>query len=126
MMMWFTKIAAQVVNDSITRSDPGRAMGVPPPFPNSGSDPEAGGRPFTVAPMLKPIRTLTVSQTLHTSFYYAGALFSIIASLESTAGLVASIVWPLIFPFTLEHNLRPGTAYTFMAALGILLLPLVM
>jgi hypothetical protein len=45
MMMWFTKIAAQVVNDSI---DPGRAMGVTlisiraPSilFSNSGSDPD--------------------------------------------------------------------------------------
>jgi hypothetical protein len=46
MMMWFTKIAAQVVDESITRVGSREGNGcdlvfyLGPPFSNSGSDPE--------------------------------------------------------------------------------------
>ena len=56
-------------------------------------------------------------------FHYKGALFSIVASLESGVLLVASVLWPLIFPLTLKHNLKPGMTYVFMAALASLILP---
>lgn len=56
---------------------------------------------------------------------YLGALFSIVASAETLGGLVAGVVYPIILPLTLEHNLRPGTAYMVMAALGLIPIPLI-
>lgn len=53
-----------------------------------------------------------------------GAIFSIIASLESVVTLLAGVIWPLIFPFTLQHGMRTGMTYIFMAALGFSPVPL--
>ena len=55
-----------------------------------------------------------------------GALFAMIASAEAVASLIASVVWPLIYPITLKHNLSPGTVFFFMAGCMVLTLPLVM
>ena len=57
---------------------------------------------------------------------FAGVLFSMVASVEAVARIVASVAWPLVFPFTLQHNMRSGTTFFFMAGVGALLLPLVL
>lgn len=59
-------------------------------------------------------------------FNIIGALFSIMASIEAVAHIAAGVVWPLIFPITLQHKMRSGVTFFFMAALGFLLLPLIL
>ncbi len=54
----------------------------------------------------------------------AGALFSIISSVDSMGILLAGIIWPLVFPLTLQYNLKPVRTYIFMAVLGSVLLTL--
>lgn len=55
-----------------------------------------------------------------------GTLFSIIGSIEAVTHLLASALWPLIFPLTLQHDMRSGMTYFFMAALGFCLLPVIL
>ena len=60
------------------------------------------------------------------SLFFSGALFSIVASVESLASLLAGIAFPIILPITLEHNLNPGTSYMIMSAVGVIGLPFLM
>ena len=54
----------------------------------------------------------------------AGALFSFVASSEVMAALLAGVIYPIVYPATINHGLSPGTAFLIMAALCILPAPL--
>ena len=64
---------------------------------------------------------------MHTSIH-AGALFSVVISSESVAALGAAILWPLLFPVTLQqtNSLNSGSIFFIMAALDVLVIPLAM
>lgn len=53
-----------------------------------------------------------------------GALFSIMASLESLSSMVAASLWPVIFATTLNHNMRSGTAYYILSSIIFIMIPL--
>ena len=57
---------------------------------------------------------------------FQGALFSIIASVESLAAVAGSAVWSYIFPLTLDRNMRPGTTFMLIAAIGYAVVPVMM
>lgn len=54
--------------------------------------------------------------------FSAGALFSIISSIESVSTMV-SIAYVYILPKTIDHGLTPGTSFIIMAALGLVPIP---
>ena len=60
------------------------------------------------------------------SLFLPGALFAFVASSEVLASAVATAFYPNVYPLTLSHGLRPGTAYLIMATLCILPVPLLM
>ena len=53
-------------------------------------------------------------------FVYPGALFSVVASAEVLAAAVAMIVYPYIYPLTLNDVLKSGTLYILLAILCII------
>ena len=64
--------------------------------------------------------------TINLPLYYVGVFFSIVASTEVLSVLIASAFYNTVYPLTLKHGLKSGTAYFLMAFLFLIPVPLVL
>ena len=53
-------------------------------------------------------------------------MFGVLATGEAFSALVSSVAWPNIYDAIIDHNLRPGITYLFMAGVALLATPLLM
>ena len=60
-------------------------------------------------------------QSIHCAYeyVYAGALFSVVGSVEVLFTMV-SVAYSYILPVLLHHHLRPGMVYVFLAGIGLI------
>ena len=61
-----------------------------------------------------------------TCVLHKGAMFGVLATGEAFSALVSSVAWPNIYDAIIDHNLRPGITYLFMAGVALLATPLLM
>ncbi len=60
------------------------------------------------------------------SSFSAGALFSVVASIQSVVSLLSSLLWPPLYPLTQTNNLPPGFIFLIMALFDVLAYPMIM